>query len=105
MADAMRLRGGRVDSLGDFTRFGVLTVSDRASRGEYEDHSGPAIIGFLHEAIASPWEAIYQMVPDVAGKIENALIEMADEHICSVIITTVVVKNTIRCMLINIVSE
>jgi len=88
MADAMRLRGGRVDSLGDFTRFGVLTVSDRASRGEYEDHSGPAIIGFLHEAIASPWEVNYQMVPDVAREIENALIEMADEHLCSVIITT-----------------
>lgn len=45
--------GGSDDSLGDFARFGVVTVSDRASTGVYEDLSGPAILGFFQEAIKS----------------------------------------------------
>ena len=39
--------------VGDSATFGILTVSDRASKGEYEDKGGPAIIGFFEEAIAS----------------------------------------------------
>ena len=41
---------------GDLCRFGVLTASDRASAGDYDDLSGPAIVGFLEEAQTSPWE-------------------------------------------------
>lgn len=47
------LEGGSEDSLGDFARFGIVTVSDRASGGVYEDQSGPAILQFFHEAIKS----------------------------------------------------
>ena len=47
------LKGGSADSIGDHAKFGVVTVSDRASQGIYDDESGPAIIQFFHEAIES----------------------------------------------------
>ena len=46
-------QGGRKDSIGDAAKFGVLTVSDRASHGVYADLSGPAILRFFEEAIDS----------------------------------------------------
>ena len=41
--------------VGDPAVFGILTVSDRAHSGEYEDEGGPAILGFFEEAVASQW--------------------------------------------------
>ncbi|MDA0839777.1 MAG: molybdopterin adenylyltransferase [Planctomycetota bacterium] len=81
-------KGGSPKSKGDFARFGIVTVSDRASRGEYEDEGGPALLEFFHEAIESEWEAVYRVVPDEMDAIEAALIELVDEHDCSVIVTT-----------------
>ena len=49
----LKLEGGSSDSVGDFARLGVVTVSDRASSGTYEDLSGPAILQFFDEAIKS----------------------------------------------------
>ncbi|MGB9874003.1 MAG: molybdopterin adenylyltransferase, partial [Hydrogenobacter sp.] len=45
-------------------KIGVLTISDRASRGEYEDISGKYIIEYLNEVLTSPFEVIYKVVPD-----------------------------------------
>jgi 3-methylfumaryl-CoA hydratase len=45
-------------------KIGILTVSDRASRGEYADEGGPAIRGYLAEVLTSPWEPLEQIVPD-----------------------------------------
>ena len=53
MAQPSPLSGGSVDSLGDAATFGVVTVSDRASTGIYEDISGPAILQFFSEAVQS----------------------------------------------------
>lgn len=47
------LQGGSPVSVGDTAVFGVVTVSDRASSGVYEDLSGPAILQFFHDAIKS----------------------------------------------------
>jgi hypothetical protein len=47
------LEGGRRDSVGDHAKLGVVTVSDRASIGVYEDLSGPAILNFFSEAVDS----------------------------------------------------
>jgi len=69
-------------------RFGVLTASDRASLGHYEDLSGPAIEGFLKDALSSPWEVSRKVVPDEREKIEEALCDLADNQKCSVILTT-----------------
>ena len=67
--------------------FGILTASDRATAGEYEDRSGPAINQFLEEAITSPWEVSRRLVEDEQEVIEQALIDLCEEG-CSVIITT-----------------
>jgi len=45
-------------------RIGFVTVSDRASRGEYEDLGGPAMQDWLSKALSSEWEAIARIVPD-----------------------------------------
>ena len=80
--------GGSKESIGDYCKFGVLTVSDRASKGLYDDEGGPAIIQFLHEALVSPWKCEYKCVSDDLIEIENALIEMVDALDCNVVITT-----------------
>jgi|TARA_B110000914_G_C15419262_1_gene425723 molybdopterin adenylyltransferase len=73
---------------GDLCRFGILTASDRANAGDYEDLSGPAIEGFLSDAISSSWEVIRRVVPDEQSQIEEALCDLADNQKCSVIVTT-----------------
>jgi len=69
-------------------KIGIVTVSDRASRGEYEDKGGPAVVAELKEAITSPWEAIMRIIPDEQELIEETLKTLADELGCALIITT-----------------
>ena len=69
-------------------RIGIVTVSDRASRGEYEDRGGPAIREYFDEILTSPWKAVARVIPDVQSTIEQTLSEMCDTHACSLIITT-----------------
>lgn len=69
-------------------RIGILTISDRASRGEYEDESGPAIRTLLGEILTSSWEPVYRVVPDERERIEAELIRMADEDGCCLAVTT-----------------
>ncbi len=69
-------------------KIGVLTVSDRASRGEYEDISGKYIIEYLKDVLTSPFEVVYRIVPDEQDLIEGALIHMADVEGCCLILTT-----------------
>ena len=69
-------------------QIGVLTVSDRASRGEYEDRGGPAIQAYLEEVLTSAWRAQALTVPDEAEAIEEALKTLCDERSCCLVITT-----------------
>lgn len=69
-------------------RIGVINVSDRASRGIYEDIPGKAIVDTLSEYLRSPWEKEYAIVPDEQPLIEEKLIEMADIRKCCLIITS-----------------
>lgn len=69
-------------------RIGVINVSDRASRGVYEDIPGKAIIATLTEYLRSPWEQEYAVVPDEQPEIERMLISMADQKKCCLIITS-----------------
>jgi len=66
---------------------GIVTVSDRASRGEYLDEGGPAIRGYLAEVLASPWEAHERIVPDEIGGIATAIRELAAAGCCLVVTT------------------
>ena len=79
---------GRDGHVGDPVRLGIVTVSDRASRGEYVDEGGPAILAFFQDAIKSPWTAIYRCVPDERDALEAALIELTDQERCNVVVTT-----------------
>lgn len=69
-------------------RVGILTVSDRASAGEYEDLGGPAIAGWLSDAVASPWEPVTHLVPDDRQLIEAALRSLVDDDGCKLVFTT-----------------
>lgn len=74
--------------VGDPATLGILTVSDRAHKGEYEDEGGPAILQFFKEAIASQWSHHYRVVPDEKAAISKAIIEMTDGLGCDVVVTT-----------------
>lgn len=69
-------------------RIGVLTVSDRASRGEYEDLGGPAIEATFNDYLTSPWEPVYRVIPDDVHGIEANLIELVDSEGCDLVVTT-----------------
>lgn len=69
-------------------RIGILTVSDRASAGIYEDISGNAIIETLNEYLISTWDPVYRLVPDEARQIERALEQLVDAEECCLVITT-----------------
>ena len=66
---------------------GILTVSDRASRGEYADEGGPAIRDYLAEVLSSPWEARERIVPDDLETIAAAIRELAAAGCCLVVTT------------------
>ncbi|KAK9823601.1 hypothetical protein WJX72_004147 [[Myrmecia] bisecta] len=82
------LAGGSTESVGDLARFGVVTVSDRASAGVYEDLSGPAILQFFSEAIKSRWQAVHRVIPDEQPLIEKTLRELCDQEGCCLVVTT-----------------
>ena len=69
-------------------RIGILTVSDRASAGIYEDISGPAIQQTLTEYLSSQWTPVYRVVADDEHIVEAALINLADKEQCCLIVTT-----------------
>jgi molybdopterin adenylyltransferase len=66
---------------------GILTVSDRASRGEYADEGGPAIRDYLAEVLSSPWEARERIVPDDLDTITAAIRELAASGCCLIVTT------------------
>lgn len=69
-------------------RIGILTISDRATAGVYEDLSGPAIRATLQSFLASPWEEVYRLVPDDQPVIEAALKALCDDEGCCLVLTT-----------------
>jgi molybdopterin adenylyltransferase len=72
----------------DTIPIGVVTVSDRASQGLYEDKGGPGIEAALAAILATPWRPERRLVPDERLAIEAALRELADVVGCSLILTT-----------------
>ncbi|TWU54463.1 Molybdopterin adenylyltransferase [Rubripirellula tenax] len=70
------------------TRIGILTVSDRASRGEYEDLGGPAIANYLAEVLDSSWAPVQRIVSDDQAGIAEAMVQMCDDEGCCLLITT-----------------
>ncbi|MEL6257124.1 MAG: molybdopterin adenylyltransferase [Bacteroidota bacterium] len=69
-------------------RIGIINVSDRASKGIYEDIPGKAVVSTLNEYLISEWEAEYRVIPDEQDQISAALRFMADEAGCCLVVTT-----------------
>jgi molybdopterin adenylyltransferase len=69
-------------------RIGIINVSDRASKGIYEDLPGQAIVATLDEFLKSPWEKEYAVIPDEQPLIEKTLIDMVDNRNCCLVITS-----------------
>src|SRR5215475_14179839 len=69
-------------------RIGILTVSDRASQGVYQDLGGPAIRECLTEILSCPWEAVPRVIPDERPLIEATLEELCDREKCCLVVTT-----------------
>jgi molybdopterin adenylyltransferase len=69
-------------------RIGILTVSDRASRGEYQDKGGPAVHAWFARVLTSPWQAVAMVIPDEQPEIEAALHRLSDVENCCLIVTT-----------------
>ena len=68
-------------------KIGVLTASDRASAGIYEDLSGPAIIATLNDYLTSEWEPVYKVIADDQAGVEACLIEMEEAGCCLTVTT------------------
>jgi molybdopterin adenylyltransferase len=69
-------------------RIGILTVSDRASAGVYQDLGGPAIRATLADYLRSPWQDVYRVIPDDRAGIASTLIELCDREHCDLVVTT-----------------
>ena len=67
---------------------GIVTVSDRAHRGTYEDRGGPAIEAWLMEVLTTAWQPVFRLVPDEQPGIEATLAELCDDCGCGLVITT-----------------
>ncbi len=69
-------------------RIGIVTISDRASKGVYEDRGGPAIRDCLTEILSCPWEPVPRVIPDERPLIEQTLTELCDREGCCLVVTT-----------------
>ncbi|WP_294536748.1 molybdopterin adenylyltransferase [uncultured Rhodoblastus sp.] len=69
-------------------KIGVVTISDRASAGVYEDISGPAIEAWLGKALSMPFQLEKRVIPDGFESVRDTLIELADKETCSLVLTT-----------------
>jgi molybdopterin adenylyltransferase len=69
-------------------RIGLVSVSDRASRGDYADKGIPAMQEWLEAALATPWEGLPRLIPDEQPGIEEVLRELVDQQGCCLVLTT-----------------
>jgi molybdopterin adenylyltransferase len=69
-------------------RIGIVVTSDRASAGTYEDLGGPAIRATMDAYLASPWTAVYRLIPDDFATISATLQELCDREACDLVVTT-----------------
>lgn len=72
----------------DLLRIGLISVSDRASAGVYEDQGIPALRDWFTGALTSPWVIVTRLIPDERVAIEAALIELVDVEHCHLVLTT-----------------
>jgi molybdopterin adenylyltransferase len=69
-------------------RIGLVSISDRASQGIYEDKGIPALRAWLDGALATPWQEVSRIIPDEQAEIESTLKDLVDHQACSLVLTT-----------------
>lgn len=72
----------------DTIRIGLVSVSDRASKGVYEDQGIPALQAWLGKAVTTPIEYVTRLIQDDASTISAALVELVDVERCDLVLTT-----------------
>jgi molybdopterin adenylyltransferase len=69
-------------------KIGLVSISDRASSGEYQDAGLPALQDWFSQALSSPWQSLARLIPDEQAQIEATLVELSDTEHCHLILTT-----------------
>ena len=67
---------------------GLVSISDRASQGVYEDQGIPALKDWFTHALTSPWRMVTRLIPDERSQIEATLKALVDEEGCHLVLTT-----------------
>lgn len=71
-----------------FIHIGLVSISDRASSGVYEDKGIPSLKAWLHSALTTPFTVVDCVIPDEQSQIESTLIRLVDQEACSLVLTT-----------------
>lgn len=69
-------------------KIGIVTISDRASSGVYQDLGGPAIEQYFREVLTCDWQPVYRLIPDDQAGIEETLRALCDAEGCGLVVTT-----------------
>lgn len=69
-------------------KIGLVSISDRASTGVYEDKGLPALTEWFTNALTTPWEMVSKLIPDEQAEIESTLKNLVDEEGCHLVLTT-----------------
>jgi molybdopterin adenylyltransferase len=69
-------------------KIGLVSVSDRASRGVYKDEGIPALEQWFRQALTSPWSMVTRLIPDEQPVIQATLEELVDREGCHLVLTT-----------------
>ncbi|MDR2187662.1 MAG: molybdopterin adenylyltransferase [Azonexus sp.] len=72
----------------DRLKIGLVSISDRASTGVYQDQGLPALQEWLSAALTTPWQAVTRLIADDRQSIEQTLIDLVDNAACHLVLTT-----------------
>ena len=74
--------------MNNFVKIGIVSISDRASTGVYEDKGGPTLKNWLNKVLLSPTVLVEKLIPDEQPIIEATLRDLVDTEYCDLILTT-----------------
>jgi molybdopterin adenylyltransferase len=86
--DATRIEIMTLNMQKEFIKIGLVSISDRASQGVYEDKGIPSLQVWLKEVLITPFETVACLIADEQALIEQTLIDLVDEQACHLILTT-----------------
>lgn len=69
-------------------KIGLVSISDRASAGAYQDLGLPHLQDWLDKTLTTPWQAVRRLIPDEKSEIEFTLKQLVDDEGCSLVLTT-----------------